>query len=138
VRAPYFVQLARIDEQHSIGACRHGLVHVTWERATIRFSRDEFRQLARLLERAADARLASSVQEGEMCVNYHLNQNREVQVGPLSLLLSPGEFQVFARAVREAVRRLDEILASGIWEQEPEPPQGSFLEQLRRVSFSKN
>ena len=138
MRAPYFVKLAQIDEQHFIAACRHGLVHLTWERATIRFSRDEFRQLSGLLERAVDARLASVMQEGEIVVIRHLNQNREVQVGSSGLLLSSGEFQVLVEAVAEAVRRLDEILASGVWDQEPEPPQVSFLEQLRRASFSEN
>jgi hypothetical protein len=138
MRAPNFMQLAHIDDQHFIAACRHGLVHLTWERATIRFSRDELRQLAGLLERAVDARLASVLQEGEIRVIRHLNQNREVQVGSSGLLLSSGEFQALVEAVTEAVRRLDEILASGVWDQEPEPPQVSFLEQLRRASFSEN
>jgi hypothetical protein len=130
--------LAQIDEQHFITGCRHGLVHVTWERVTIRFSREEFRQLAGLLERASGAHLASAVQEGEMYVTSDLNQAREVRVGSSSLLLSASEFHKFVRAVHEAIERLDEILASGIWEQEPEQPQGSFLDQLRRASFSKN
>jgi len=130
--------LAQIDERRFITACRHGLVHVIWERATIRFSRDEFRQLAGLLERAASARFACTVQDGEIHVTCNLNQACEVRVGSSSLILSPGEFHELVKAAGEAVRRLDEILASGIWEQEPEPPQGSFLEQLRRASFSDN
>jgi hypothetical protein len=130
--------LAQIDERRFITACRYGMVHVIWERATIRFSRDEFRQLAGLLERAAGARIAFTIQEGEMHVTCDLNQGGEVRVGSSSLLLSASEFHELVWAVGEAVRRLDEILASGIWEQEPEPPQGSFLEQLRRASFSNN
>jgi hypothetical protein len=138
MRAPFSIPLAQIDERRFITACRHGMVHLIWERVTIRFSRDEFRQLAGLVERAAHARIAFTIQEGEMHVTCDLSQGGEVRVGSSSLLLSASEFQELVRAVGDAVRRLDEILASGIWDQEPEPPQDSFLEQLRRASFSDN
>jgi hypothetical protein len=139
MRAPGFVQLARIDERRFIMACRHGLVHVTWGRMTLRFSREEFRRLGGLVERAADALPPDSVHDGALRVTARPDEDCEVRVGPLALLLPPAEFQAFVKAVREAVQRLDQILASGMWDQEEaqeRPP--SVLDQLRRTSFSRN
>lgn len=139
MRAPSFMQLARIDELRFITACRHGLVHVTWGRITLRFSREEFRRLNGLVERATDALPPASVHDGALRVTARPNEDCEVRVGPLVLLLPPAEFQAFVRAVREAVQRLDQILASGMWDREEagEAPPG-VLEQLRRTSFSRN
>jgi hypothetical protein len=140
MRPPSFIQLARMDEQHFITGCRHGLVHVTWGRSTVRFSREEFRRLAGLLERAADALPPMEAQDGEIRVTRCLDEDCELRLGSLILLLSPAEFRVFVRASAEAVRRLDEILASGIWDrgdkEEEAPPD--ILQQLRRGSFSRN
>jgi hypothetical protein len=139
MRAPGFVQLARIDERRFIMACRHGLVHVTWGRMTLRFSREEFRRLGGLVERATDALPPDSVHDGALRVTARPYEDCEVRVGPLALLLPPAEFQAFVQAVREAVQRLDEILASGMWDQEEAqetPP--SVLDQLRRTRFSHN
>ncbi len=139
MRAPGFLQLVKIDERRFITACRHGLVHVTWERTTIRFSRDEFRRLVGLLQRSADALPPSLIHEGEMRITCRLDEECELQIGSLSLLLSPSEFLELAKGAREAVRRLDQILASGVWdrgEEEDTPP--GLLELLRRFSFSKN
>ncbi len=139
MRAPNFVHLARVDEQRFITACRHGLVHVTWGRSTVRFSRDEFRRLAGLLERAVDTPAPNQVHDGGIRVTYRLGEECELQIGPLVLLLSPPEFQAFVQAASEAVQRLDEILASGMWdrnEEEEAPP--NLLEQLQQFSFSRN
>jgi hypothetical protein len=68
-------------------------------------------------------------------------------MGSLIVLLPPAnpstpraDFPAFVQAVAEAVRRLDEILASGMWDrrdaEEEAPP--NILQQLRRVSFSRN
>jgi len=111
MRAPSFMQLARIDERRFITACRHGLVHVTWGRITLRFSREEFKRLGGLVERAADALPPDSVHDGALRVTYRLDEDCELRVGPLALLLPPAEFQAFIQAVREAVHRLDQILA---------------------------
>jgi hypothetical protein len=59
-------------------------------------------------------------------------------LGALVLLLSPAEFQEFVQANREAVRRLDEFLASGAWDSEEEEPPEDFTEQLRKNPFSLN
>jgi hypothetical protein len=139
MKAPHFLRLARIDERRFITACRHGLVHTTWGRITLRFSRDEFRQLGGLLERYAEAFSPGSVRDGEIRVTCRLDEDCEVQVGPLVLLLSPTEFEAFLKAVREAVHRLDKILASGIWDrEEADEDSPSILEQFRRFSFSRN
>ncbi len=139
MRAPHFMQLSRIDERRFITGCRHGLVHVTWERMTLRFSRDEFRVLVRLLGRAADDRLPNTASEGALRVTCRIDEDCELRVGPVVLLLSPADFQAFLAAAGEALRRLDEILASGIWDKPAadEAPVG-ILEQLQRYFFSQN
>jgi hypothetical protein len=133
------MQLARIDGQHFITACRHGLVHVTWGRTTTRFSRDEFRRLAALLEKVSDAQPPNSAGEGDVRVTCRADEECEVRVGLLALLLSPTEFQYFVEAATKAVHRLDEILASGLWDKpEPEESPAGILERLRQFLFSQN
>lgn len=139
MRAPNFVRLAQIDDQGFITACRHGLVHLTWGRTTTRFTREEFRRLTGLVHRTADALPPASAHDGELSVTCRLDGDCELRAGPLVLLLSPEEFQALANAVREALRRLIEILASGTWDvEEPEDDEPGFLEQLRRNPFSLN
>jgi hypothetical protein len=139
MRGPNFVRLAQIDDQGFISACRHGLVHLTWGRTTTRFTREEFRRLVGLLDRAADALPPASAHDGELSVTCRLDGDCELRAGPLVLLLSPEEFQALVGAAREAVRRLDRILAAGTWDaEEPEDDEPSFLEQLRRNPFSPN
>lgn len=139
MKAPHFMQLARINGHHFVTACRHGLVHVTWGRVTMRLSRDEFRLLTSLLEQSEDTPLPSSARHGEMQVTCHAGDDSEVRVGAWILRLSPKEFQSFLKTAQQAVRRLDEILASGIWDKEDsEDTQPTFFEQLRQHSFSDN
>lgn len=139
MNTPHFIQLSRIDDQRFITGCRHGLVHVTWGRITLRFSRDEFRLLARLLRRAADDRLPSTARDGALRVTCRVDEDCELRAGPMVLLLSSAEFQAVVESAKEAVKRLDEILASGVWDKpgEDEPPP-SLLEQFQSFSFSQN
>lgn len=139
IRTPHFVRLVELDGQRFITACRHGLVHLTWERTTIRFSRDEFRRLAGLLNRASDDLFLAPIRDGDLRLTPRLDDDCELQVGSLVLLLSPDEFREFARAAQEAVQRLDEILASGMWDrEEPEEGPTPFLRAAQRNPFSKN
>jgi hypothetical protein len=139
MRTPHFLKLAQVDDQHFITGCRNGIIHLTWGRATTRFGTEEFRWLADVLGRAAGAMSPASIRDGELRVTYRPEDDCEVQVGPLILLLCPPEFQEFLKAVQEAVARLDEILASGVWaKREPEDTPPGFLEQLRRIPFSRN
>jgi hypothetical protein len=136
---PHFVRLAEIDEQHFITACRHGLVHITWGRTTTRLSRDEFRRLVGLLERTADDLPPSLASDGQLRVAYRLDEDCELRVGSSVLMLSSRGFRQLVKAARKALRRLDEIVASGKWDREEEADAGpSFLEQIRRTPFSKN
>ena len=96
MRAPHFLRLAEIDERRFINACRHGLVHLTWSRITLRFSRDEFRRLAGLLARSADTLPPSSARDGRMQVTCTSDGGCELQLGSLRLALSPDEFHAFA------------------------------------------
>jgi len=139
MRTPHFMRLAQIDETRFISGCRHGLVHLSWRRATIRFARDEFRRLAGLLARAGDSLGSSFLREGELEVTFNPENECKLQAGAAVLLLSPAEYRELERAARDAVERLDEILSSGMWDRE-EPEEGSqdFWAPLRRSSFSDN
>lgn len=141
MRAPHFVQLAEIDERRFINACRHGLVHLTWRRITVRFSRDEFRRLARLVARSVDSPPGRS-RDGELEVTYSAHQDCELRFGSLSLAISPNEYLALHKAVKEAVEQLDKVLDAGMWDQpeteEPEDVPPSILERFRRHRFSEN
>jgi hypothetical protein len=139
MRVSHFLTLAQIDKLHFITACRSGVIHLTWARATVRLDRDEFRRLAWLLERAADIRPPTSLRDGEMSVTCRPDEDCEFQMGPVVLLLSPVEFRRFAQAAKEAVERLDEILTSGVWDRPDEEERPADpLDQAGRVPFSKN
>jgi hypothetical protein len=139
MRVPHFVRLAQIDDQRFISACRHGLVHLTWGRATLRMLRDEFRSLANLLERVDQAQAPTTAREAEIEVCARLDGDGELRVGTLVLLLSPDELRQFARSTREAVARLERLLASGIWARSEEdaatPDSGA---PFQRTPFSEN
>lgn len=139
MRAPHFVRLAEIDDHRFVTACRHGLVHLTWGRTTTRFSRDEFRRLVALLEQSAEAPHPASLRDGNLGVTCRLDDECELRMGELVLLLSSVEYHEMLRAGRRAVDRLDEVLASGMWDrQEPDEPPPNPLERLGRGSFSEN
>lgn len=136
---PHFLTLAQLDERHTISACRHGIIHLTWGRITARFRRDEFRRLAGLLERAVDALPPASLSDGDLRVTTHRLEDCQVQMGPVILLLSESRLEEFSQAARAAIQRLDEILASGVWDQEqPEDAPDNVLDRFQRVPFSRN
>jgi hypothetical protein len=141
-RAPHFVRLVDIDQRHFINACRHGLVHLTWDRVTVRFTRDEFRRLARLLARSSVSQ-AGPLRDGELEAACHANRECELRLGSLTLTLSLEEYQALGRAAQEAVVQLDKILDAGMWDEreadatESAPPT-SILERFRQHRFSDN
>lgn len=134
----FFVTLAQLDPQHFVATCRNALVHVTWGRVTIRFTRDEFPRLARLFEFAAAARPPATFRDGAAIITTRPGEDAELQLGPLVLLLPRDEFQRFAQAVQDAARGLDQFLAQGGFRDEPGEPEPGLLEQLRRPGFSRN
>jgi len=139
MKAPHFVRLAQIDDQRFVTGCRHGLIHLTWGRITIRFRHDEFRRMANLLERAASDLPPYSLRDGDFGATYRSDDECELQFGPVVMLLPCQEFEELANATVEAVSRLDRILSSGAWDRaEPDEPETGFLEQLRRNPFSPN
>jgi hypothetical protein len=139
MRAPHFFRLAEIDQRRFINACRHGLIHLTWSRITIRLSRDEFRRLAGLLARSAGTLPPSSARDGRMQVACSADGDCRIQLGSLRLDISPDDFRALSGAVQEALEQLDEILDSGIWDEEqPEDPPPTIVEHFRRHRFSDN
>jgi hypothetical protein len=139
MRSPHFVRLAQIDQQRFISACRHGLVHLTWGRATLRLLRDEFRSLADLLEQVTESQAPNSARDGQIEVSARIDGDGEIRLGTLVLLLSPDEFQQFAQTAREAITRLDRFLASGVWDRDEEDNAPSdFAPPFQRTPFSEN
>ena len=139
MKIPHFLRLAQVDNQHFITACRHGLVHLTWGRTTTRFARKEFKRLAALLAQATDDLPPTSFHDGQLGVTYRLDEDCELRMGPLVLLLPPADFDALSQVVQEAVQRLDEILASGAWDQKgPEDASPDLLAQIQRTPFSRN
>jgi hypothetical protein len=134
-----FTILARIDDLHFIAACPHGVAHLTWENATLRFTLDEFRTLARLLERAMAVWPPAAMSDGALHVTYRLNDDCELGVGSIGLRLPSVGFRQLANTVQEAQRRLDDMIASGAWAEpeRQEPPPDPFQE-LKRIPFSRN
>ena len=99
---------------------------MTWGRFTLRLTRDEFRELASMLQRVTGDLTLRSIRSGELCVTYRPEEDCEFRAGPLALLLPPAEFEQFAQLNLEAARHLAKILASGAWDrEEPEdrPPK---------------
>ena len=142
MRTPHFLRLAEIDERRFINACRHGLVHLTWERVTVRLSRDEFRRLAELLARSADALPPSSLRDGSLEVSRSAHGDCVLRLGSLALSLSQEEHHALSRAATEAVEQLDKILDTGMWDEDRadggESAPRSILEHFRQHRFSEN
>lgn len=141
MRTPHFLRLAQIDEVRFISGCRSGVVHLTWERTTTRFSADEFRRLANLLSMACQADPPASFWDGNLHVTCRLEEDCELRMGSLILLLPPGELDDLDQAVQQAVQKLDEIAASGLWDEpetEPERLPVNPFDLLSRPSFSQN
>jgi len=136
---PRFTILARLDDLHFVAACPHGVAHLTWENATLRFTLDEFNALARLVERTITARTPVVMTDGSLSVAWQPLGRCEIQVGSAALRLPPADFRRLAATIQEAKRRLDDLLASGAWTEpdRQESPPDPFQE-LKRIPFSRN
>ena len=139
MRIPHFVRLAQIDNQRFITGCRSGIIHLTWERITARFTEQEFLRLTDLLQQAAAASSLTSLRDGQLHVVCRPDEDCEFRMGPLVLLLAPDEFRALAAAAQAAADRLEEILASGVWD-DPEPEDGppNPPDIFGRTPFSQN
>jgi len=136
---PRFTILARIDDLHFIAACPHGVAHLTWENATLRFTLDEFKALAYLMERTIAARAPVMLTDGSLSVAWQPLDRCELRVGPAALQLPPSDFRRLAATIQEAKRRLDDLTASGAWAEpdRQESPPDPF-QALKRSIFSRN
>ena len=145
MRAPHFITLAQIDRAHFITACRHGVVHLTWGRTTLRFSHSEFERLASLVQQVTDGPPPASAHDGELRVISRPEEDSELRVGPTVILLSPSEWRSFDKAIRSAAQHLSAVLSSGAWDdpedaadgEEREAPSNPLV-QLRETRFSDN
>lgn len=152
MRAPHFITLARVDQDHFLAACRRGIVHLTWGNATVRVSHDQLRRLAALLDRTTDDQSRISIRDRELAVSSWPDGRTGVQIafaagartrdraGSVVLVLTPAELVLLQRALDDSVEQLDRVLASGIWSQdetESDPPAGPPGE-AGRFPFSLN
>jgi hypothetical protein len=138
MRTPHFVVLAQTDHQHSVRACRHGIVHLTWTRVTMRFSTEEFQRLAGLLSQIQEEAPLGSIHNGSLRILSRPDEECEIRLGSWVLLLSPAEFREFSKLIKEASQSLQGILASGMWDEPEQEPPSDALKQIRRNPFSKN
>ncbi len=74
---------------------------------------------------------------GALIVSRQFGGDWELRVGPMALHLDSETGEAFIPIAQEAVRQLDEVLASGMWDQAPEETPTSLKEQLH-ISFSSN
>jgi hypothetical protein len=140
VSGPRFTILSRIDDTRFISACPHGMVHLTWERLTLRLRVDEFEALALLLGHAVpgNEHLPGSRAAGSLRLSYRPGDPPEVCIGVAALRLKMIELRQLAAAVEEARLRLGQIAASGEWDQpDPERPADPFA-GLKQNPFSVN
>jgi hypothetical protein len=132
----HFPTLARIDEHRLITACRHGVVHLIWDQVTIRLAAAGFERLVHLLGQATRSAWPPSFEDGELGVSAHNDGTFGVRIEQVVLVLSASELKALARAADQAAHRLQELMASPEWEQEPE--ENDPLEIFRQVRFSRN
>lgn len=152
MRVPQFITLARVDQERFVSACPRGIVHLSWGCATVRLSHGQLRRLAIVLDRNAGSQDPVSGCDGELAIALRPDGQTQVQIAfpaasrregstaSVVLVLAPEELALLHQALREAVQRLDQLLASGVWSQEgaeSEPPDGASG-QLGRFPFSDN
>lgn len=138
-KTPQILRLAQLDDQHFVMACGHGLIHLTWDRATVRMSRDEFRHLGHLLEQAVDDVPPARATSHDPSLVSRADGTLELRQGAIAWILAPAEFQDFCRLVGLALSQLDAFLAAGFWEREaPEDSYPVIWEESQRVPFSIN
>ena len=136
---PRFTILASIDDLHFIAACPHGVAHLTWENVTLRFTLEEFKAVACLVERTIAARAPVVLTDGNLSAAWQPLDRCELRVGPAALRLPPADFRRLAATVQEARRRLDDLTAAGAWaepDQQESPPDP--FQELKRIPFSRN
>ncbi len=133
----YFSTLARIDEHRLITACRHGVVHLIWDQATVRLAPQTFERLVALLDQATRSAWPPFVEDGELSVSAHDDGTFGVRIDQVVLVLSAGELRALARGAEEAAGRLQDLRAAPEWSDD-EDEEDDPLEVFRQVRFSRN
>jgi hypothetical protein len=92
-----------------------------------------------LLEQVGGASSPASIRGGRLRVTYRRDDDCEVQIESLILLLSPGRFLELVHATQDGIRRLDEILSSGVWDEDDTQDAAPDIPgSIGRTPFSKN
>ena len=110
----HYVSLARLARKGSISACLHGLVHLRWKNVTVRLPIDDFRRLARLVERGRALTSSHPLCEGDLCVSLEEKDYR-VAIGALELVFKAGEYLELVEMVGQATRQLESLLSKDDW-----------------------
>jgi hypothetical protein len=135
----HFSQLAHLPGQGIISICRHGLVHLTWENVTIRLERGVFQRLGRLVERAMAISSPVPIYDDDLSVDFDRSHFR-VTIPSIEWTLSTESFLAFRGMIKEALKRLELLVASGRWEEEDEAEPLTLMpfDELEGHSFSLN
>lgn len=135
----HFSRLAYLPGQGAVSICRHGLVHLTWENLTLRLQRSVFMRLGRLLERGLATSSSVPLYDQDLSVRSHGGEFH-VAVASIELTLSAETYLAFRGMIRQALQRLETLLASGGWEEDEEEEPLALLpwEELDTPSFSLN
>ncbi|MEM7538212.1 MAG: hypothetical protein AAF639_38950 [Chloroflexota bacterium] len=99
------IALAKIDSQRYIASCEHGITHVVWDHATMRFFTHDMTVIAELLHEttqlAVQYRIAS-----KQAVTVILDQFDQFQIwlAGAGLSLNPDEFKLFGTMFQKAAK----------------------------------
>jgi hypothetical protein len=134
----HFSRLAHAPGQGVVSICRHGLVHLTWENLTIRLEREVFRRLGRLLERGLGISSPIPIYDEDLAVGFEQSHFR-ITVDSVELTLTPESFLTLRQMTKEALERMEVLMATGRWEaqDDAEPLSLASLDELE-PRFSLN
>jgi hypothetical protein len=106
---------------------------------TIRLEQDVFQRLGRLVERAIAISSPIPIYDDDLSVGFDKSQFR-VAIASIELTFSTESFLAFRGMVKEALERLELLVASGRWHGEDETESLTLMpiDELEGHSFSLN
>jgi hypothetical protein len=139
VSGSHFIQLASAEDWGSVLVCRHGVIHLRWGNLTVRLPHEVFGRLVRLVGQGSSLASSIPLRDGELSVAIEEGGYR-VAVDFLELVLTAEAYLAFLILLKDALHRLQEVMAREDWQQEPESLSfaDDAQELLRPHRFSLN
>ncbi|MEM7535676.1 MAG: hypothetical protein AAF639_26095 [Chloroflexota bacterium] len=101
----HLIMLAKVDSQRYIACCEHGITHVIWDHATMRFFTHDMTVIAELLKEttqlAVQYRIAS---KQAVTVVFDQYDQFQVWLAGAGLYLAPDEFKQFGTMIQKAAK----------------------------------